>query len=179
MNRRIVLISGIFLVSGISTVLFLGYWPAIVVDGVWILFRDVKINMVLALSYYSNVADAYDTVRGNGETVIDNDALRAGVHSELIERTLIHEKLHEEIGDEVLRGMVEDRIGDVRGDILTEDIESLYGVGQKIIEAHVFVPQAERDIMRGRMFLRGENFEEWLSQTRKTARVTVFIPGAE
>ena len=54
--------------------------------------------------------------------------------------------------------------------------ETLYGLTAKEFESDLLRPQAEREILAGRLYLRGEKLEDWLRDAKAAASVIIFSP---
>ncbi len=50
---------------------------------------------------------------------------------------------------------------------LLEAAETLYGASAGEFRGAVLVPQAEREILMGKLYLEGEKVEDWLAKERK------------
>ena len=54
---------------------------------------------------------------------------------------------------------------------------TLYGLTSEGARRYLLVPQAEREILEGRLFLEQQELDAWLLAAKQAARVTLLIPG--
>ncbi|MBI2623541.1 MAG: hypothetical protein HYW65_03115 [Candidatus Liptonbacteria bacterium] len=149
-----------------------GYYPLALVGGDILLARDFRNQYRAARTYYENVRAMY----GAASTLPAADMERA-VFTAMIEGALVHAAVREEIGTETAR-MVAARVDAFLEDAdLLRAADAAYGVGAGEFRAMVLVPQAEREILTGQLFLRGEKFEDWLAKAKRSERVVVLAPG--
>lgn len=177
---RIFIISLFLLTAG-----FFAAWryrPAIVVNGTVIYAREVNTNERLASSYYSHAAGLYRSLQGVSSSTevmnIDESKIKELVSTELIERALIHKELFEKLGPEILEAMVAARIERaLNARVAYEAAEKIYGSSEEEAATHIFVPEAEKDIISSRIFLEGGMFDEWIAKKKRESSVKVFMSG--
>ena len=102
--------------------------------------------------------------------------LQLAVINGLVEKVLISNGAKFETGgdfDYLISNKLEKFSGDLQ---LGRAAETLYGLTAKELERDLLVTQAEREILAGRIFLRGEKIEDWLSDAKAAARVIIFSP---
>lgn len=101
----------------------------------------------------------------------DPSEVRAQVLTQLIEAELIHDEVEKEVGKE-REYLIESKLGPYRDNAeLRTAAQKLYGMSFNDFWAEVLVPQAERDILAGRLFLQGKNIDEWLTSSKRDASV--------
>lgn len=124
-----------------------------------------------ALTYYRNMRTTYPTLSADypPETV----QLKASVLEQLIETALIREAVEKEVGDD-LDYLISNKLGRYEADgEFQRAAETLYGLRFPEVRRGMLIPQAEREILAGRLFLNGKNFEEWLVDAKRSAAVTI------
>ncbi len=172
-SRRILLfLAVVVLCMGAIALAAFGYYPILIVNGSPV-FAAKFFQHVRAMSLFQErVAQAYPkAIRGSPPS---REELEAGVLDGLVEERLLNQSIRREVGREA-DGLVEEKL---QGLIQEEAkfgkaTEALYGLSLGEFRQEVLVPQAERDIVKGRLFLRGESIDDWAEANRRAARVTV------
>jgi hypothetical protein len=74
--------------------------------------------------------------------------------------------------------LVSARVERYRGDAeLRRAAEALYGMEFEIFVEEILAPQAEKDILAGRLYLQGKEFSDWLAEAKRSARVVLALEG--
>ena len=159
---------------GITAFMFIrfNYYPIAFVGAEPISARRVVMNYQSALRYHQNLQNTYAPYAA-AETPPSAE-LRASVLSSLVEAALIHRGVTREVGGSLknlVRSKVEKYDRDQRFKLAAE---TLYGLRFADFKREVLVPQAEKDILSGRLFLKGEKFDEWLEEAKRSAPVLIF-----
>lgn len=169
----------IFLIlTGGGTLLFslvsLGYYPIIFSEGDFISARSFYKNYYALSSYYENIIKTYGkNFESTRKEPVD---LKKIVLEGLIENSLIHRKLEMDVGRD-LKSLVRRKIEKFEEDrTLKEASIVLYGLDFDEFKKIVLIPEAERDILIGRLLLRDEKLADWLSQEKQRAKVFIFSP---
>ncbi len=164
-------LSGLFLVSR-------GYYPIALVDGEFVSARRFVDDYNAALLYYNNFLKTYKPNAEESEKISPSD-LQLAVIGNIIERVLISHAARKEAGsdlDVLIAGKIDKYLGDPQ---LAQAASALYGWNMEDFKKNVLVPQAEREILLGRFFLRAQNFETWFSETKRSVTVYIFSPRFE
>lgn len=161
-------LTGIFLVSQ-------GYYPIALVENDLISARRFVEEYTAASFYYKNVLKTYGSALRDVPRLTPSD-LRLAVMNGIVEKVLISKGAKLETGED-LDYLISNKLAKFAGDEkLGEAVEALYGLTRKEFERDILIPQAEREILAGRLFLRGENLEDWLRKAKAAARVIIFSP---
>lgn len=143
------------------------------VNGTAIPVSQFKVNYAAARQYYETVQTEYKKNNIESKDISDPE-LRAGILYELIERQIIDQALRNEAGNETDE-LVANRIKEYAGDkSLSNAAKELYGFTSADFTREVLIPQAKTDILRGRLFLKNQDFNAWLTEAKKSANVKIF-----
>lgn len=105
---------------------------------------------------------------------LDERALKAAVLTQLVDAVLVEQGARAMAGSDLDR-LVAERVDRYRKDTdLAEAARGLYGVSAQDFTEEVLVPQAMSEILRGRLFIENKSFTDWIEETRRAAKVTVF-----
>jgi hypothetical protein len=100
--------------------------------------------------------------------------LEMNVLDQLVAAVLVHEGAEQETGDG-LAALVEGKISQFSNDAkIRQGVLMLYGMQYEDFREEVLVPQTERDILAGQLFLKGESAEDWILGARRSAKVSIF-----
>ncbi len=171
--RRYVIFFSIVAVT-VAGVLFVraGYYPVVLVGGDFLFARDFWNQYRAARTYYEKSRAMY----GVSSTVPVADMERAVLEA-MIEEALVRSGVRHEVGADVDH-LVSARVDSFLSDTdLVRAADVAYGVSAREFRAIVLVPQAEREILTGKLFLRGEEFQDWLEEAKRNERVLMLAPG--
>ncbi|MBI4094395.1 MAG: hypothetical protein HY436_01155 [Candidatus Liptonbacteria bacterium] len=152
-----------------------GYYPVAFVDGAAVMNREFEKNYRVAL----HSLDAAGNIARRAEGALPLAAvshldIERAVFTELIEQRLIRAELARELGDDARR-VVQNQLEKFADDAALRDAaRNLYGLSFEEFRDDILVPQAERDVLDGRLFLEGRELDEWLSDAKRTSRVRIF-----
>jgi hypothetical protein len=155
-----------------------GYYPIAFVGNRPLLARDFWRNYRAAATYYENFARTYSASSTDIGYVVQatQTELERSVLEALIERRLVHVEAENEIGGN-LQGLIEERIGKFENDgELQKAASAVYGLSAADFRREVLVPQAEREILTGQLFLKGEKIDNWLEKAKGSSNVVIFSP---
>ncbi|MDO8537121.1 MAG: hypothetical protein Q7R94_02655 [bacterium] len=152
-----------------------GYYPIALVHNTLISARTFSLEYHAASLYYQNMVKTYKPLLENDGELASID-LEAGALDQLIEDSLVRDGARLEVGSD-LDNLVENKLSKYSDDVELEKAASvLYGLGKDNFWRMVLIPQATREVLAGRLFLRGEQIDDWLVSTKKSARVIIFSP---
>lgn len=177
---RIYIIFSLVVGVGLLAILLVswGYYPVATVNGDFISARQLSHEFGAASLYYKNLLQTYRPALKDAEQLSASD-LQLAVLNSLIEKSLISKAVRQETGEDFAY-LLENKLSRFLGD---EELEiaaaNLYGLSGEEFRGDVLVPQAEREILAGRLFLRGEEIEDWILKAKAAARVTLFSPNFE
>lgn len=167
----LIIAGGLIAVSLVSS----GYYPVLMVNGDFISAKRFLREYRAATIYYENLLKTYSQGIGDEEK-LGPDELQLAVINSLIEKSLIADGARDEAGDD-FGYLLGNKLENVSVDKeLEKAITSLYGMNRDEFILAVMVPQAEREILAGRIFLRGEKIDDWIADAKKDANVIIFSP---
>jgi len=152
-----------------------GVYPVLVVGSHIVSAQTFQKQYSAALLYVDNAKKVY------GESKIQwvtRDDIKQSVLQGLVEVSLVHDGASAEVGSGNLASIVSQKLSNL-GDLgkLDGELAALYGLHEKDFEAAVLIPQAEKDILTGRLFAKGASYDDWLRGAEASARVYLFVPG--
>lgn len=162
MNKKIYIILS-SLVFLILTLYIFGFYPAIKVNGEWISQRKI-----------ARQAEIMKKVRE--ESVMTS---RSDIDFELASRAiflkdaLIKDRVEKEFDKETLNKLIKDQLLEMDD----EDMGSfakLLGLSSEEALEFWLLPTIREDILKSKLVLKGEDFNKWLEEAKKSADVTLF-----
>jgi hypothetical protein len=172
-RKQIFLAAAAFLGLVIVFLISSNFYPILMVNGSPVSARRFSKNYRAALWYQNKLLDTYAPARSQVEPVSGRE-LEAMVLSQLVEAELISAGVRREVGNDLeylVSGKIQkyDDNRDLKNAAMT-----LYGMSYADFRREILIPQAKRDILAGRLYLRGEDIGDWLAREKQTARVIVF-----
>ncbi|MEK9179962.1 MAG: hypothetical protein AAB897_00935 [Patescibacteria group bacterium] len=177
---RIYIIFSIIIALGVSAIFLVsqGYYPVALVEGDFVSAYEFAREYRAATIYYQNLLKTYGAAFEEKEKISSAD-LELAVINSLIENNLIAKGARAETGED-FEYLLENKLSKFVGDAELEKAAlALYGLEGNEFREDVLIPQAEREILAGRLFLRGEKIEDWLASTKQAAQVIIFSPQFE
>lgn len=172
----------ITLLACIAFVLLAGYavlrgsYPVMIVDGATVSDRVFQKKYGGALAYYESALQTYTGALQEFGANERRELKRAALEG-LAEEALIHEELLRREPVE-LASIVENKTAEaLKNPDFATAARALYGLSPEDAKRYLLVPQAEREILEGRLFLEKRELEEWLHASKRDASVTVLLPG--
>lgn len=159
----VVILAAIYVVSS-------SRYPVAMVNGSPITAREVAVDYMAAQKYFDNLVKTYPQNAPDRPAV---STLKLAVLNQLVEQALIAQGARQEAGSD-LDALVQDKITKYAssGD-LSRAASALYGLSENDFKNEVLIPQAESDVLSGRLFLQGKKLEDWLAQAKKDAQVVI------
>ncbi|MDP3947810.1 MAG: SurA N-terminal domain-containing protein [bacterium] len=178
MTRTRALIIFSLVVAGAAVVYAVvrGAYPIAVANGTTISNETYENKYAAALSYYQSALATYtDASAKFGEA--ERRELRRAVLEGLVEEALIHDELLRREPEE-LGTVVENKIAKALADPdFPSAARTLYGLTSGGARRYLLIPQAEREILEGRLFLENQELDAWLTAAKRSASVTLLVPG--
>lgn len=176
MGKRTIILLFLAVVGAVAAyAVFRGAYPIAVVDGTTISNEMYESKYSAALSYYRSALATYAGAAAFGAA--ERRELRRAVLEGLIEEALVHEELLRREPKE-LGAVVENKIAKALEDPdFPGAARTLYGLTGEGARRYLLVPQAEREILEGRLFLENRELDAWLAAAKQAARVTLLVPG--
>ncbi len=164
----VVVMSGLVIVFLATT----GRYPIAFVNGDVITLRRLVQNYQAATLYYEGALKVYGADRDVAQYAEAQD-IETAVFTQLVEASLVAKGAREEAGRDLPR-LVDEKVKRYDGDAsLREAAESVYRMWFGDFKREVLVPQAKRDVLAGRLYLKGETFDAWLENAKRSANVVV------
>ena len=158
-----------------------GRYPISIVNSHIITASTVEKNFGASLTYLQNAALVYRSNPALLETAEARGEIKRATLDKLISDALILSELKKRVPGAEIDAIADTKINQFLSD--NSDIEkaaqTLYGLSLAEFRSRVLLPQAYQEILEGRMFLAKEDFAAWLSETKQSARVFVFISDLE
>ena len=156
-------------------VVHLGHYPVAIVNGTMITAKALNEEYAVAFQYYARTLSGQKEINPNSRDV--QKELRRATLNDLVQKALISAELKTRVGDD-LDSVVESKISTETKDsqALAEAAKILYGLDFVHFKQMVLVPQAEKELLQGRLFLENKKFADWLGEAEKSAKVTILTP---
>ncbi len=153
-----------------------GYYPVAVVNSQIITANRFEIEYAVAYNYYVRALSvSKDT---DPRTREFKKELRRAVLDNLLEQALVRQDLSSRVGKE-LNQIVQGKILNSQKldpKTLEETARVIYGLDLSEFESLVLVPQAQKEILQGRLFLEKKEYDQWLQDAKKNAKVFIVTP---
>jgi hypothetical protein len=163
--------------AGIIFFFFLsvGYYPIALIGGDIVSAREFFMHYESAVVYSTNLVSTYGQSSSVAAPPVETLELQASVLEQLIEDVFIEQELLREMGKDEMNRLVEAKVGKYDSDArLRRAAPALFGVGFDVLRQRLLMPRARREILTGRLFLKGEDFNAWLSRQKRERRVLIF-----
>ncbi len=172
----IILIAGLA-ICGILYFILLQSYPIALVNLHFITLNSFEKDYIAAANYYRNLLETYNK---DQTPILDSPEIQQEISRAVLERSvesiLIHQELKKQLKAGELQKMVDDRIQEVlKGKDLEKKVKTLYGLSMDGFKERILKPEAEREIITGRLFLQNKNFDDWLKDAKKQARVVILL----
>ncbi|MEK7640560.1 MAG: SurA N-terminal domain-containing protein [Patescibacteria group bacterium] len=153
-----------------------GYYPVALVNSQIITANHFEVEYAVAYNYYVRaLSSSGDT---DPRTREFKKELRRAVLDNLVEQALVQQDLNVRVGKE-LNQIVQGKILNSQKldpKTLEETARVVYGLDLSEFESLVLVPQAQKEILQGRLFLEKQDYEQWLRDAKKNAKVFIVTP---
>lgn len=167
---------GLAVVFGVSR----GYYPILLINGSPVpasrFWKNYQALSFYQANYRSRWAENSAAVGSPPAVSMEDKELKALILDRLVDAAIVSAGARRELGKDLDFLLTEK----IRAYDSNSELKSaagfFYGMDFDDFRREVLVPQAEIDILVGRLYLRGEKFEEWLKKQREAARVIVFSP---
>ncbi len=173
MKHYFIFFSLVVVALGITFVVRGGYYPVASVGGSFLFARDFQEQYRAVLQYYSHATEVYGVSSTSPRSDVEGAVLEG-----LIESALVHKEIEKEMG-KTAETLVTERVQSVveEDSKLAQAAEVVYGFNAQEFRRMVLIPQAEREILIGQLFLKGEDFSKWLAEAKQNNRILLFSPG--
>lgn len=152
-----------------------GYYPVAMVNSDLISAKTLNEEFAAALRYYSAALKGKDRI--NIESREFRREIRRATLSDLIDKSLIYKEAKNRVGND-LDNLVNNKIDQqlVNRKNVEDAAKLLYGLNLADFRELVLIPQARKEILEGRLFLEKKDFDSWLSEAEKNAKVFIITP---
>lgn len=178
-RRRIAIVAvGVILLVGSLFFIQGGIYPVAIVNDSVITQREFS-RAHRAASHYYETLRTQVSHRTTSTKILDQNEIELSVLNQLVENALVQEAMRRETG-EIGDELVMEKVRRVENDPdVAAGARTLYGVDIVKFREIILLPQAERDILSARLYLKGEKFNEWLMKEKQSARVRILSPRYE
>ncbi len=180
MNKKKFIILILFVIV-IVIVIFISTqsYPVALINWRPITLKSFEKDSSVAVHYYQKMLETYDR---NQTAVLDSSEIqreiKRAVLEQLIKNGLIRQELEKQIKSGELEKMVDNKVQEaLKGKDVGKEIETLYGLSLDEFRERVLKPQAETEIITGRLFLQNKSFDDWLKESK--AKIIILMPGFE
>jgi len=157
-----------------------GYYPIALVGGDIVSAREFFEHYESATTYSTNFVSTYGETPSTTVSQAATLDVQVSVLEQLIEDVLVEKELRREMGKDEINRLVEAKVSKYDSDPrLQRAAPILFGVGFDALRERVLVPRARRELLTGRLFLRGEDFNTWLSNEKLNRSVLIFSGALE
>jgi len=177
-DKKTIVIFGVVIAAGVSLSLIMGggYFPVASVNSSFIFSKNLKEVYYSSIYYYGNAL----RLERKNESVLDIQEIRQEIKraslDKLVEETLVKNELKNRLGKD-LDAVIQKKIGEISAtDKLNNAVRILYGLNANEFERLFLVPQAEYEILEGRLTFENTEIKEWLSSAKQEANVTILVP---
>lgn len=180
--KRAVIIFFLFMGFGVTgySLVRRGIYPVAVVNFDVVTAKDVNENSSIAYTYFQNMLRAYGNDPATLDTAESQLEIRRATLEKLILDKIIYHELTSRINEdfrEIARKNIDQYIENNNN--VREGAKLLYGLELSDFKERILLPQAYREILEGRMFLKNEQFDEWLKDSGLNARVLILSPNLQ
>lgn len=154
-----------------------GNYPIAYIDGDFVSQKSYSEYLVSAVHYYSEASK----VANKGEEIKDFASyipeIKRSILDKIISDSIIENKLEDMLGND-LNPMVSKKVEPAtQNEKFSQYVSSLYGISFERVKAIVLEPQARQEILESRLSMQNINFNNWITNAKKGAKVHLFING--
>ncbi len=165
----------VFIGVGFYYFIHLGHYPIATVNGKWIAAKDFNNEYSVAFQYYAKTLAKQKQI--DLRSADFQKELRRAALNDLIDKSLINAELKQRTGSD-FDSILDNKIGEQKMDskALADAARLLYGMNVDDFKVLVLIPQAEKELLDGRLFLEQRKLDEWLADAEKMAHVIILTP---
>ncbi|HUX36008.1 MAG TPA: hypothetical protein VMV71_03185 [Candidatus Paceibacterota bacterium] len=177
MKYKLYAIFFLVIALGVAAIFFIsfGYYPIAIVNGRFITAKTFVNDYAVASVYYQNILKTYEKSSSTPE-ILTPAQIQQSVLTGLIENVLIDDGARKEIGsglDNLVNEKVNQAVDSGASGDIEKAVKSVYGINMNDFKNEILVPQAERDLLTGSLFLKGQKIEDWLTAAKKAGNIII------
>lgn len=163
--------------GGLIFIFRAGWHPVALVNSQLIWDWALEKEHASALVYYGNAVQTYediDPAKKQEQLELIQGDLRRAVLDKIIEKIIISNGARQLIGDNkdlLVKNKIEKYLENTK---LTAAAKELFNLDPNDFRNIVLVPQAEKELVEEQLISEGRDFDNWLLQQKKQARVYLF-----
>jgi len=159
-----------------SVAIFFGLYPVVIVNGSWVMAYRYHTSYQLAYNYYSfyNNPNLTQTEKDDFEKALKKAAIENSIDS-----VFVNDRLNQELGATDLNQKINNEVNKLINDekVKNDLLNKILKTSEKNAREYFLNDLAKMQILSGRLALESKNILEWVPEQRKTAKVSVLIPG--
>lgn len=169
-------VSGLVLVLIVAAGIYFGSgrYPIAMVNNRSISAQDFRAAYSFAKTSGDTFLRMYNPTSTKDVAQLSDKDLEIMVMDELVEDSLVHQEFIRQVGREAGPLLAKKVLQYERDPSFMEAAKQVLGVNLNDLQNMVLLPQAERDLLSGRLYLHGKNVEDWIKEARGKAQVSVF-----
>jgi len=172
------IISGLIIISGIYVIVSQSY-PVALVNWQLVSAKSFNNDFNTAFFYYQKVAETYDK---SDATAINSPQAKTEIERAVLDKSveniLIMNELGKRLKNSEIEQMVQNKINEVfNGQDIAKQVATIYNLSLDAFKERVLTPEARTEILQARLMLENKNFDDWLKETKKQAKVIILLPG--
>lgn len=160
-----------------------GFYPVAIVNFKVITARELNKNYDAAYHYFQNAL----IFNGRNPQTLEDPKAKLEIHRGALEKLIADELIYSELVrrlrksdfDSVANNKIDQYLKSISEKDLQTAALNLYGLTRDEFRARVLLPQAYQEVLRGRMELNNENFDQWLNDAKIRASVVILSPNLE
>jgi hypothetical protein len=158
----------------VSLIASLGYYPIAIADGHIITAHMFWKHYQAGVTYSEKFITTYKPLLHDQNQNIPSAELQASVLDELIENNLIDQEARKQFGNDFSYFLSKKIDGFNNDEKLRQAALTLYGMSFADFRDEVLTPEAEREMLSGKLFLNGKNLNDWLLDKKHSISVRIF-----
>lgn len=175
-NKLNIFLLIVFIIIILGTLIKLDYYPILSVNNQIITAKKLNIHTKAALNYYKNYL-AFLNQNLNSTTTptknISREEAEVIILNQLIDQALIHQEIKKRLGKD-LNKLVEEKIKNYLNPQIEKASKTIYNLNINDFKKEILIPQAEKDLLKGQLFLENKNINNWLSEIKKKSQIKIF-----
>lgn len=149
--------------------LFLYLKPVFSVNGEIIFRPEFEKNLVAAQSAQKKFQDKNPGLPSSMD-------LEAPTAERILTAHLVHAELWREVDSKTLSPLLQNKVNPaLQNPSFLAAAQDFYGLDAQSVKDYVVTPQAEEDILKSELMLRGVSFSDWLLGAKKSAKVKIYF----